>query len=189
MFGIDIDHEQMRLPIRRMIGDDSIFGNADPDVIKQRVPNISRIGAGRQLETKLGLHDITGTATRHGVQVAVREIVIVRPLQTFEPLLVGTVRPFAGVRRCAWSGPGRWPAAAGDAARAESAAMTSVARIITARLSAARSTEWCRRAERGRAVRRAQNRGRFSPAGPRPIRRSARHTNGLPDAVHLPVRS
>ena len=94
MFGIDIDHEQMRLPIRRMIGDDSIFGNADPDVIKQRVQNISRIGAGRQLDTKLGLYDITGTATRHGVQVAVREIVIVRPLQTFEPLLVGTVRPF-----------------------------------------------------------------------------------------------
>ena len=88
-------HEEIGLSIRRVILNDLVRRDPDPRVLQPGVPGILGILAAGILDLEFRLHRIARATAgeRFGIRPSIRMLVVIGPLQAFEPLLVRPIRP------------------------------------------------------------------------------------------------
>jgi hypothetical protein len=88
-------HEEERLPIRRMVLNDLFRRDRGPLVIKPSIPSVFRIPFVTAFNFELCLYNIPCSAAGARFFIAIRMLVVVRALKALKPCLVRPVRPLS----------------------------------------------------------------------------------------------
>jgi len=92
-------HEQIRLPVRRVILDDLLWRDLNPLIVQPGVPAIFWIPLVAGLDFEFRPHGVSDTTAKKGLFISIWVLVIVGPLEALKPSLVRPVWPFAAGKK------------------------------------------------------------------------------------------